>query len=148
MIKLKFLFFAIVITLTLTCISCAGMLHSVNLPVAIQVMDSTTKQPIKGAKVELQWLYGFQGYYQGKPVDAITDSSGKAIFTPESVPPISSDGYSLDKRIEKLFVSTVLVFADGYKTTKVEFPENKNTIQIYLLKGNKDEVYIIPQGRR
>ena len=118
------------LTIVLNCVSCASMLHSVKLPITVSVLDKDTGSPVEGATVQLQWSSGFQGYYWGKPVAKQADAKGNAIFASPDVPPISSDGYSLGKKITKVFVTAIVVSAPGY--TKTAFKEVKPTQSIEL----------------
>jgi hypothetical protein len=110
------------------------------LPLYIQVVDSETHKPISGAIVELQWACGFQGYYWGKPIVTHTDISGKVIFSSDNVLPISSDGYSLGRRITKLFIATLIVSADGYEDVALSAPKDVQLVS--LVRKN----YKVPAG--
>jgi hypothetical protein len=109
-------------------IACIGCMKSQKLPMNIQVVESGTQQPITNAVVELQWRCGFQGYYWGKPVTKHTDTVGLVVFAVNDVPPVSEDGYSLGSRITKLFISTLIVTADGYEDVVLSYPTNVTMI--------------------
>lgn len=114
------------------------MLHSIRLPVAIRALDAETSQPIPGAKVDLQWRSGFQGYYWGRSAVKYTDTNGIALFKSADVLPISEDGYSLGKsEMRKLFISAVVVSVFGYEKTAVKYPETSKLIEVQVRKGSK-----------
>ncbi|MEI6515531.1 MAG: hypothetical protein WCO77_06105 [bacterium] len=122
-----------ILTVVLNCVSCASMLQSIRLPVTIRILDAETSQPVPGAKVDLQWRSGFQGYYWGRSVIKNTDTNGVALFASVDVPPISEDGYSLGKsEIRKLFISAVVVSVSGYEKTAVKYPEPSKLIEVRI----------------
>ena len=136
----------IFVTLSITCSSCAGMLHSIKLPLTVRVLDVETKKTVTKATVELQWRCGIQGYYWGKPVKKTTDDSGMVSFATPDIPPVSEDGYSLGGKIDKIFISTILVYTEGYKSTIWAYPEKGNQIEVFVMKGRKEDIYRMPDS--
>ena len=101
------------------------------LPIHTQVVDAATGKPVPKAEVELQWRTGYQGYYWGKSVTHIADDSGKVSFASADIPLVSSDGYSLGKKpLKKVFVSCLLVSAEGYEKLKLMNPENFSVLKL------------------
>jgi len=103
---------------------CASTIQSVRLPISMRVVDASTLEPVSGATVELQWRSGFQGYYWGKSVHRTVDARGSVTFASPDIEPVSEDGYTISSTPrEKIFVSCILVRADGYEILKVMNPE-------------------------
>ena len=122
----------VLLTLALNCVSCASMLHSVKLPLCVRVLDERTGATVSNATVQLQWRSGFQGYYWGKPVTMQTDLAGIAHFASGNVLPVSSDGYSLGDSIQKVFVATIVVSAQGYEKTALKYPDARQSIDVLI----------------
>jgi hypothetical protein len=122
----------VLLTLVLNSVSCTSMLHSVKLPLSVRVLDEKSGAAVSNATVQLQWRNGFQGFYWGKPVTMPVDVAGVARFASEDVPPVSSDGYSLGNRIQKVFVSTIVVSAPGYEETVLKYPAAQQLIDVTI----------------
>lgn len=118
----------------LSLVGCVSTIQSVRLPVSMRVVDASTLAPVSGATVELQWRSGFQGYYWGKSVRRTADARGCVTFTPPDIDPVSEDGYTISKKpVNKIFVSCILVRADGYEVLKLMNPEMFDELRLKLI---------------
>ena len=95
-----------------------GGLHTVKLPLSVQVVDATTGKPIEGAHVGMDWRYGPGGWDWGKRAETETRSDGWA--TIEEVPNLRNNGVVAGHRSRQLvYLNRIYVWADGYNGNSV-----------------------------
>ncbi len=123
----------------LALVGCASTLQSVRLPVSMRVVDASTLRPVSEATVELQWRSGFQGYYWGKSVHRTADAHGCVTFAPPDIEAISKDGYTIsNKPLKKIFISCILVRADGYEILKVMNPKTFDELRLKPIRASNN----------